>query len=512
MNDPETAASILLIDQDRSVFDPLAQTFAKSGVNLCYAASIRRGLKSNGSSTFDVILLRDELNGGLNREAIAAFLSGAEAPEVIVFTMHGDLEQAKKALKIGVWEYVIDVSPARALPDVVQRALRYRKNKVVTSADRQKQVYRRLEQTGIIGRSEVMQKSIDQVIRIAQSEANVLIFGESGTGKELFASAIHDLSSRSKNGLTIIDCAALAPSLAESILFGHVKGSFTGADKAQLGLVAQSDGGTLFLDEIGELPMSVQKKLLRVIQERTYLPVGSTTERKSDFRLISATNKDLQSMVAESLFREDLLFRLKTFFLELPPLRARVADIAELAYFCRNQYCRLHKLQKKKFSPDYLMVLAQYDWPGNVRELFQAVERSITDALESDTLYPVHLPPGIRIHEARRKLRKRRGLDQETAPDTITNQGEGWQKRGSTTLEPMDVAPQVPQMTLKEARDAAIARQEKEYLTKLLSQTGGDIKTCCSIAGLSRSRLYDLLKKYELLSNKPPRSTSSDTQ
>lgn len=508
MNDPEASASVLLIDQDRSVFEALSQTFAESGVNLSYAPSINGGVKSNNSHTFDVLLLRDELNGGLDQETIAAFLSGADAPEVIIFTRQGDLEQAEKALRIGVWEYVIDAFPIRVLPDVVQRALRYRKNKVVTSADKQKQIHRRLEQTGIIGRSEVMQKCIDQVIRIAQSDANVLIFGESGTGKELFASAVHDLSPRSKKEMTIIDCAALPPSLAESILFGHVKGSFTGADKAQRGLVEQSDGGTLLLDEIGELPMSVQKKLLRVIQERTYLPVGSTTERKSNFRLISATNKDLQAMADEGLFREDLLFRLKTFFLELPPLRTRVADIAELAYFCRNQYCRRHKLQKKKFSSDYLMLLTQYNWPGNVRELFQAVERSITDALESDTLYPVHLPTGIRIHEARRKLLKRRGPDSETTPDKQKINGEGRPTVQSSVAELADAIPET--MTLKEARDAAIASQEKIYLEKLLSQTGGNIKECCSIAGLSRSRLYDLLKKYELISNRSQKSNSSN--
>jgi two-component system NtrC family response regulator len=299
------------------------------------------------------------------------------------------------------------------------------------------------------------------------------------------------LSSRADRPLTMVDCAALPPSLVESILFGHLKGSFTGADKARHGLVAQADGGTLFLDEISEIPPAVQKKLLRVIQERSYLPVGSTTERTSDFRLIAATNRDLHEMANEGAFREDLLYRLKTFYLELPPLRVRLSDINELAYYYRDQFCKQQKLKRKKFSSEFLLVLKQYEWPGNVRELFQAIERSISEALDSNILYPIHLPPEIRIKVIQSGL--------------ADNDEETRNARGDDAL---DAVLESNPPTLKAAREAAIDDCEKEYLSRLLDRTHGDIKECCSIAGLSRSRFYDLLKKHDLGQHKS--ATSGD--
>jgi two-component system NtrC family response regulator len=238
------------------------------------------------------------------------------------------------------------------------------------------------------------------------------------------------------------------------------------------------------------MPLEIQKKLLRVIQERKFLPVGSNTEIESDFRLIAATNRDLEAMVDEGSFREDLFFRLRTFQLELPPLRRRTTDITELAYYYRTLFCKRNKLKNKKLSPDYLMILNQYDWPGNVRELFQAVERSITDAQDSTILDPTHLPLNIRLAVTKKKMRK----GKKQVPDL-----------GETETEDVELS-NLP--TMKEARDRAIEIEERKYLQQLLVLTDGDIKTCCQTAGLSRSRLYDLLKKYEL-SNK---ETSVNTQ
>ncbi|HKJ64174.1 MAG TPA: sigma 54-interacting transcriptional regulator, partial [Desulfopila sp.] len=289
---------------------------------------------------------------------------------------------------------------------------------------------------------------------------------------------IHNISARSTRNMTIIDCAALPSTLVESILFGHAKGSFTGADKAQKGLVKQADGGTLFLDEIGEMPLEIQKKFLRVLQEQKYLPVGSSTPETSNFRLIAATNKDLEDMVEKGEFRGDLLFRLKTFNLELPPLRIRKIDVAELAYYFRNLYSKRHKLHKKKLSTDYLMTLNQYEWPGNVRELFQAVEYSFTDARDSTILESAHLPVNIRLAVTKQKMRQ-------------SNQSPPEQER--------DLPENLASMpTLKEDRDQTIQVQERRYLERLLKLSDGDIKQCCKTAGLSRSRLYDLFKKYDL--------------
>ena len=486
MDNAADTPAILIVDWDRIMADKISGTMRDEGFCVRCAASDEQGIALLESNHFDAVLLRDELNGRVDGESITALKLGTGAPEVIVYSSEGDPEQAETAIKYGVWEYLVSPSPENALSDIVRRVLQYRKNKSSEADSERRAVRSTLEKTGIIGRSDIMQACIDQAIVIGQSESNVLIYGESGTGKELFASTIHDLSPRANRPLTIVDCAALPPSLVESILFGHLKGSFTGADKAQRGLIAQADGGTLFLDEIGEIPPAVQKKLLRVIQEQTYLPVGSTTERRSDFRLIAATNRDLYEMANEGAFREDLLFRLKTFYLELPPLRVRLSDISELAYYYRDLFCRQEKLKRKKFSPEFLLLLKQYEWPGNVRELFQAIERSISEALESDTLYPIHLPPEIRIQIIQSGLADNK---------EETRNAHGADELGSALKNNPP--------TLKEVREAAIDDCEKEYLSRLLDQTSGNIKKCCSIAGLSRSRLYDLLKKHDLGPNKP---------
>ncbi len=482
MVNPDDSQAVLIIDRDRTVSDKIASQLSSSGVRLEYAASLEHGISLLEEAAFEAVLIRGEIDGGLDPETIAAFHNEEGRPELVVFSNSGDPEQAEKVIRLGVWEYVVESAPEDVLPGIVRRVLRYRKQKTAEPSEERREIRAGLEKIGIIGRSEIMQMCIDQAIVIGQSEANVLIYGESGTGKELFATTIHELSPRAGRPLTIVDCAALPPSLIESILFGHLKGSFTGADKAQRGLVEQADGGTLFLDEIGEIPPAMQKKLLRVIQERTYLPVGSTTERTSNFRLIAATNRNLQELVDTGDFREDLYYRLKTFYLELPPLRRRIPDITELAYYYRDLFCRQQHLKRKKFSPDYLLLLSQYHWPGNVRELFQAIERSISEAQESDTLHPIHLPPGIRIHAVQKQL-----ADNEQEPDATAAGG---------FLEEMPVE-DLP--SLKAAREEAVKQCEKSYLDRLLAQTGGDIKKCCSIAGLSRSRFYDLLNKYDLV-------------
>ena len=470
---------VLIVDNDRNLFDILEKRTNELGIRTIQATTLRDGLQKNSSDCCDVILMRDKLPDGAACYHLKEFQVVHHTPEIIVYSTLGDPEQAELAFQCGVWDYVIDPSPESSLPDLLIRALRYRQNKSEEADLQQKEIRNQLLHHGIIGSSKEMQNCIDLTVQIAQSDANVLIYGESGTGKELFASAIHNISPRSASRLIIVDCAALPPTLVESILFGHAKGSFTGADKSQPGLIKQSDGGTLFLDEISEMPLEIQKKFLRVIQERTFLPVGGSSETKSDFRLIAATNKDLQAMSEEGTFREDLLFRLRTFQLDLPPLRTRRRDITELAYYFRDTFCKKSKIKRKMFSPDYLMTLNQYDWPGNVRELFQAVERSITIAHNSTILYPKHLSASIRITVTRKKLQHRQDGDEQLESNPF--------------IIDLDDMP-----ALKEARHRAIEAQEIRYLETLLTATDGNIKKCCEISGLSRSRLYDLLKKYRL--------------
>lgn len=476
-------ASILVIDNENSIFNALKECVLKKGIEAFHAATLKEGIRKNHACAYDVILMKDTLPDGSSCYSVQDVLAKPHPPEVIVYTTKGDPDEAEYALKCGVWDYIIDPSPAEVLPKLLVRAIRYRQNKFAEQQFDEQQAHNELRNLGIIGSSKEMQHCINLAAQISQSDANVLITGESGTGKELFATAIHNFSSRSRGNLTIVDCAALPATLVESILFGHAKGSFTGAERAQTGLIKQSDGGTLFLDEIGEMPLEMQKKFLRVIQERRFRPVGSSTEVTSNFRLITATNRDLHTMAEEGTFREDLMYRLKTFHFELPPLRKRRSDITELAYYFRDSFCKRNKLKKKKFSPDYLMILQQYDWPGNVRELFQALERSITAAQDSTILYPMHLPIGIRVNVTRKKAE---------------NKPEGKQ----IPPEKAEFSENEPLPTLKEARERAIETEEKNYLRTLLKNCGGDIAKCCEIAELSRSRLYDLLKKYDLTKKK----------
>jgi len=478
---PEPASGVLIIDNDRVVFDILSKHNDNFAVCMSYASTLREGLLKNRNDSYRVILMRDSLSDGDACYAVRDFQNNSQSPEIILFTSKGDPVQAEIALKNGVWEYAVAPCPEKSLPELLQQALRYRLSKKGTEHLVQSILHEQARHHGIIGQSGLIQKCIDFAANIALSEANVLISGETGTGKELFTTFMHNLSSRAVKDLIIVDCAALPTTLVESILFGHVKGSFTGADKAQPGILKQSDEGTLFLDEVAEMPLEVQKKFLRVIQERKYLPVGDSVETKCNFRLIAATNKDLYAMVKEGTFREDLLFRLRTFHLELPPLRARPTDIPELAASYRDQHCRQKRIQRKKFSPEYLMFLTEYDWPGNVRELFQTIECSITNARDGSILYSKHLPLHIRIQITKNKI---------TAMDFPGSNNS----RGDAPETALNTMP-----PLKSMRDRAIADQEKRYLQQLFLLTEKNIKKCCEISGLSRSRLYDLLKKYKLL-------------
>jgi two-component system NtrC family response regulator len=474
----------LVIDEIPKIADVLLREASHRDVEIHYVATLDEGLRAcrDDSVGFNIVLMRDIVSGQASCFALENFKATSFIPEVLIYTEQGDPKHAEHALEGGAWDYLIDPHPEKVLPDMLRRLMRYCRNKSDSFKELEHKARERLHEHGIIGSSVAIQNCINLLAGIAPSDASVLISGETGTGKELFASALHSISGRSHKNLTIVDCASLPSTLVESILFGHARGSFTGAEKAKKGLIKQADGGTLFLDEIGEMPLEIQKKFLRVLQERKYRPVGSTVEEHSDFRLIAATNKDLDAMVEEGSFRDDLLFRLRTFQLELPPLRVRKNDVAELAYSFRDSYCKRHKLKKKKLSTNYLMTLKKYEWPGNVRELFQTVEHSITDARESIVLESVHLPLNIRLSVTKQKLS---GQKEQVA---VFSESE--------LIEDLFSMP-----SIKEDRERVILIQEKQYLETLLRVTGGNIKQCCKTAGLSRSRLYELLKKHSLSQN-----------
>jgi two-component system NtrC family response regulator len=331
-----------------------------------------------------------------------------------------------------------------------------------------------LKRNGIIGDSEKITACLELVAQAADSDANVLITGETGTGKELFAKVIHANSRRAPKSFVVVDCTALPETLVESVLFGHARGAFTGAETSEEGLIKQADGGTLFLDEIGELPSAIQKKFLRVVQEHRFRPVGGRREITSDFRLMAATNRNLETMVREGRFREDLLFRLRTIVIDAPPLREIPGDIKKLTIHYMNDLCKRFGIIAKRASPEFWETVNAYPWPGNVRELIQALEKALISAKEEPMLFPKHLPTYIRIYAAR----------------------SSFPEKPASPLKPGIRAgvPDVPPQ-LKEIRRAAVADAERRYLKDLLSYSGGDKTKACRISGLSRSRFYTLLRR-----------------
>ncbi len=463
-------ACILIIDDDRVLCQMLRLNVNRMGHEVEDAFTLEQGLKQAREGDWDVVFLDVGLPDGNGLDALPVIRSVRSRPEVIIFTGEGDPDGAQTAIERGAWDYVEKPSSMNAMILPLMRALDYRSAKHKSRSDLVKRV-------GIIGRSPEIQKSLTLVADAAGSEKEVLIVGETGTGKELFARAIHENSPRSGLAFVVVDCAALPETLAESALFGHEKGAFTGAGTSRVGLVGQADGGTLFLDEVGELPLSLQKTFLRVLQEKTYRPLGGQQELRSDFRLVAATNRDLDSMVREGFFREDLLFRIKSWVILLPPLRERAGDIMEIALYFTAEYQKRSGRGIKGFSPEFIEALTEYPWPGNVRELLTALETAIDKSRDDPVLYHSHLPSDIRVHAAQAALAKRR----------VSN------NRSDSVPAGLEYLP-----SLKEFRQEGLAAMEKNYLNELMRMTGGDIKKACRISGLSRSRLYSLLQEHQV--------------
>lgn len=451
--------------------DVLSRKVRRMGHESTHAFTLREGLKEAVSGKFDVIFLDVRLPDGNGLDVLPQLRKTPSSPEVIIITAQGDPDGAELAIKSGAWDYIQKPSSLQAMTLPLARALQYREEKKA----RKPPVA--LKREGIVGNSAQIRHCFDLVAQAASGDANVLVTGETGTGKELFARAIHDNSARANKRFVVVDCTALPETLIASLLFGHTKGAFTGADKTQLGLMKQADGGTLFLDEVGELALSTQKIFLRALQEHRFLPVGAKQEVESDFRLIAATNRDLDQMARGGQFRDDLLFRLRSLTIQLPPLRERTEDIRALAMHHMAQFCSRHGVGTKGFSPDFLEALAVHSWPGNVRELLNVMERVLTMAGDDPMLFPKHLPTYIRIQVARASLGQA-ASSQDNARETADDSGS------------------LP--TLRDFRQAAIAKAEKQYLQDLIALTQGHIKEACRISGIARARLYELLKKHNV--------------
>jgi two-component system NtrC family response regulator len=479
--------NVLVIDDDAAVCDALSELLTHMGHTVDTAMRRDAGLEQATSGAYDVILLDVKMPDGSGLDLLPQLKSLSNDPEVIIVTGYGTAKGAEFALKNGAWDYLEKKASVEDILLSINRALQYQKEK------RGSEPLAPVKRERIIGNSPNMRPCFDLLAQAAASEVNALIVGETGTGKELFARAIHTNSPRAAHGtvtavplkrnpraeknFVVVDCAALPETLVESVLFGHEKGAFTGADQAQEGLVAQADGGTLFLDEVGELPLPVQKNFLRVLQEKWYRPVGSKREKSSNFRLVAATHRDLDQLQHDGKFRQDLLFRIRALTIELPPLRERKEDIKELVRHHTARLCRSYKMGSKEFAPDLLDALMAYNWPGNVRELVNTIDSMLAVAGTDTTLLPKHLPLHIRV-----KIVCNTFKEKASAPEAETACSEA----ASTDPESL--------VSFKEYR----LKAEKRYLEDLMAGTCRNIAQACKISGISRSRLYELLTKHQI--------------
>lgn len=463
-------ANILIIDDDDSVGDLLGSIVIRMGHTAQCARNAQNGLMEIRRGDFDIVFLDVGLPDGDGLQILPKIREIPLPPEVIILTGNGNPDAAELAIKNGAWDYLVKPSSVDNIMLAVQRALVFRKEKQTAPPPVV------LIRDDIIGRSTSMNTTLHRVAQAAAVEANVLICGETGTGKELLAHTIHKNSSRAKHPFVVVDCAALPESLVESVLFGHAKGAFTGAEKMHQGLIRQAHGGTLFLDEVGELPPTIQKAFLRVIQERRFRPVSGRQEVDVNFRLIAATNRDLDHRTATGHFRSDLLFRLRSIEIEAPPLRQRKGDIKRLTIFYLTQLSEIYGTAIKGISNDFIEALEHYHWPGNVRELFHTLEETSAMAGNEPVLYPHYLPTRIRAILTRRMVK----ACTETKPVNSTMDLNTYTQENFVTLQVF--------------RDF----MERQYLERLNQVTYSNRKEACRISGLSRTRLFELLKKYHL--------------
>jgi DNA-binding NtrC family response regulator len=301
---------------------------------------------------------------------------------IIIMTAFGTIDDAVEAIKLGAYDYVTKPFPKEKILSVLRNALE-KEQLLQENLSLKSELGKPILQESIIFRSSAFREIYELTLQVAASEANILVLGESGTGKELIAGAIHYNSLRKQRRFLSINCAALSETLLESQLFGHVRGAFTGAFTSQKGLLEEADGGTLFLDEIGDMSLSIQAKLLRVIQERDFIPVGATKAKNADIRFVAATNKNLEREVREGNFREDLFYRLNVINIPLPPLRERKDDVEPLVMHFLKKYNLRMKKEVTGLSPEALQLLCAYDWPGNIRELENVIERAVILARSS---------------------------------------------------------------------------------------------------------------------------------
>ena len=466
-----TARRVLIVDDEADMVENCARILRRSGLKCLTALDPKEGLALVETERPDVLLTDLKMPGMDGLELLRRAREVDPALPVILITAFATFESTFAAIKEGPFDYLPKTFSVDQLSLTVERALRQRQLQE-ENRNLREQLQEAFGLENLVGRSAAMVQVFELIKKAARSEANILILGESGTGKELVARAVHANSPRATHPFVPVDCASLPENLLESELFGHEKGAFTGAIRTKPGLMETADSGTLFLDEIAELPLGLQVKLLRALQEREIRRVGGTSVMDVDVRVVSATNRDLRESVAKGQFREELYYRVNVIEIRLPPLRDRLGDLKLLAHTFLKKYGRE---RFTGFEPDTLAALEAYPWPGNVRELQNIVERACALA-DGDGITLRDLPDHI-LSGGRR---------QEALPGRSAVVG---------VAEPLTSGADLP---LKEAKERWMHVLEGSYLRDLLERHGGNISAAAKAAGIDRKTFHRLISKYQI--------------
>jgi two-component system NtrC family response regulator len=381
--------NILIIDDEEKLRHLLARIIKSEGFDVFEAPDLKTGFKKLETNDIDVVLCDVKLPDGNGVDFLQKIKPAFPLTEVILLTAFGKISDGVQAMKNGAFDYIVKGDDNDKIIPLLYKAL-----EKVQLQKKVKQLEKRISDKysfdGIIGKSKGLEQVIDLAKKVSKTDSTVLLTGETGTGKEVFAQAIHENSNRAGKSFVALNCSTFSKEILESELFGHKQGAFTGATKDKKGFIEEANGGTLFLDEIGEMPLELQAKLLRVLETNEYIQIGDTTPRKSNFRLIAATNRDLKTESDEHRFRSDLYFRLNIFEIKIPPLRERIKDIEPLTRYFVQEFSLRGNKKTLTIDPDFMSKLETYHWPGNIRELRNVIERSVIlvndDILTQDVL------------------------------------------------------------------------------------------------------------------------------
>ncbi len=446
---------VLVVDDERDTCELLEMALARQGMQVTTCTTAADALEKIASRDFDVVLTDLSMPETSGLEVCERVIALRPDVPVVLITGHATLETAMGAIRAGAYDFVTKPIESKTLGVVVSRAVQHRR---LREQIRMLRAARDANQSLIVGGSPAMRKVADLIDRVGDSDASVLIHGETGTGKELVARAVHNKSKRREGPFVAINCAAVPHSLLESELFGHARGAFTDAKSTRMGLFQQANGGTLFLDEIGELPIDVQPKLLRALQERKVRPVGDNREIPYDARIVAATNRDLENEVKEKRFREDLFYRINVVKVEVPPLRSRGSDTLHLAHHFLKQFAERSGKPTLELSERAAERLMAYEWPGNVRELENCIEHAVALA-RFDQVTVEDLPEKLRGYLA--------GSFVATAND------------------PTEI------VTMEEL--------EKRYLLRVFKLVGNNKSRAAEVLGIDRRTMYRKLERYAAL-------------